>query len=407
MSRLSSRFQDVEGGLFSAVTKADVGDGVAQLRDEGCRILSWADPWFPDPALSPRVQGALLQAVTSAGAAHYTLPIGDLALRVAIAKKCRSVNGLEIDPRRNVIVTPGSDAGLYFAMAVTLDPGDEVLIPEPSYPSNAVNCSLLGAIPVGVPLDSADGWQLDMDALRSAVSPRTRMILLTHPNNPTSTVFRRERLEALRDLCVEHDLTLVCDQAFEDFVYDGVEMVTPAALPEMWERTLTVFSFSKGYGLSGLRVGYVVGPDRLMNALYGAAVNVIGATNSTAQSAAIAALHDRDELAARYDDFEARRHNVVRVLSGVPGVKMDVPESGFLSWVDVSALGTGDEVSAHLLTDAQVSVNAGAPYGRSGTGYIRLVHGCYRDPAQMDAALDDVTTSLRRLAQSRGLAPGV
>src|SRR5699024_6793148 len=102
--------------------------------------------------------------------------------------------------------TPGSDSGLYFAMAAVLREGDEVLVPDPSYPSNAVNCRLLGAEPVLVPMDAADGWQLDVEAMRAAVTPRTRMVVLTHPNNPTGTVLRRDRLEGLRDLVVEHDL---------------------------------------------------------------------------------------------------------------------------------------------------------------------------------------------------------
>lgn len=402
-THLNSRFTRMQGGLFSAVTKADVGDGVARLRAQGYRILSWADPWFPDPALSPAVRSALLESLDAADTAHYTLPIGDLALREAIADKCRRVNGLDLDPTRNVLVTPGSDSGLWFAMAALLDPGDEVLVPDPSYPSNAVNCGLLGAVPVLVALDPQDGWQLDVEAVRAAITPRTRMVVLTQPNNPTGTVLRRERLEALRDLVVEHDLVVVCDQAFEDFVYDGIELVTPASLEGMAERTLTVFSLSKGHGLSGMRVGYVVGPDTLMDGLYGSAVNVVGATNTAAQAAAVAALGDTGSLAERHADFEARRHDVVRVLGDVPGVRMELPESGFLSWIDVSALGTGDEVATHLLADAQVSVNGGAPYGPSGAGHIRLVHGCYRDPAELRRAVEEVACSLRRLAASRGL----
>lgn len=401
---LNSRFAAMQGGLFSPVTKADVGDGVARLQAQGYRILSWADPWFPDPALSPAVRAALQESVDAANTAHYTLPIGDLRLRQAIAEKCRRVNGLELDPARNVLVTPGSDSGLWFAMSALLEPGDEVLVPDPSYPSNAVNCSLLGAVPVPVPLDAADGWQLDVEAMRAAITPRTRMVVLTHPNNPTGTVMRRERLEALRDLIVEKDLVLVCDQAFEDFVFDGIELVTPAALPGLWERTLSVFSMSKGHGLSGMRVGYVVGPDELMDGLYGATVNVVGATNTAAQAVAVAALSDEEALAERQADFEARRHEVVRVLGAVPGVKVTAPESGFLSWVDVSALGTGEEVAAHLLQDARTSVNSGEPYGESGRGHLRIVHGCYRDPAELTAALEDIAASLHRLAQRRGLA---
>jgi aspartate/methionine/tyrosine aminotransferase len=376
---------------------------VARLQAEGYRILSWADPWLPDPALSPVVREALLESLDSAGTAHYTLPIGERRLREAIAEKCRRVNGLTVDPARNVLVTPGSDAGLWFAMAALLEPGDEVLVPDPSYPSNAVNCTLLGARPVLVPVDAADGWQLDVEAMRAALTARTRMVVLTHPSNPTGTVIRRERLEALRDLVVEHDLLLVCDQAFEDFVFDGIELVTPAALPGMWERTLTVCSMSKGHGLSGLRVGYVVGPDRLMDGLYGTAVNVVGASNTAAQVASAAALRDTEALAERHADFEARRHDVVRILGGVPGVRVEAPESGFLSWIDVGGLGTGDEVAAHLLADARVSVNSGAPYGPSGVNHVRLVHGCYRDPAEMRRALEEIADSLRRLATERGL----
>ncbi|WP_202865438.1 pyridoxal phosphate-dependent aminotransferase [Ornithinimicrobium sufpigmenti] len=401
---LNDRFAPMQGGLFADVTKADVGDGVARLQDQGYRILSWADPWFPDPALAPGVRKVLQDSVDAPGTAHYTLPIGGLALREAVAQKCLRTNGLELDPRRHVLITPGSDSGLYFAMAAVLDAGDEVLVPDPSYPSNAVNCRLLGAVPVLVPMAASDGWQLDVEAMRAAITPRTRMVVLTHPNNPTGTVLRRDRLEALRDLIVEHDLVLVCDQAFEDFIYDDVEMVTPASLPGLWERTLTVFSLSKGHGLSGMRVGYVVGPDTMMDALYGSAVNVVGATNTIAQAAAVAALSDTADLDARWADFEARRHDVQRILGEVPGVRVERPESGFLSWIEVRDLGTGDEVAAHLLRDAQTSVNSGAPYGPSGEGHLRLVHGCYRDPAQMAQALEAVAASLTRLAAQKGVS---
>ena len=400
---LNSRFARMQGGLFAEVTKADVGDGVGRLRAQGYRILSWADPWFPDPALSPAVRETLRASLEDARTAHYTLPIGGLPLREAVADKLARVNGLDVDPRRNVLVTPGSDSGLWFAMAALLEPGDEVIVPDPSYPSNAVNCRLLGAEPVLVPLDPDDGWQLDVEAVRAALTPRTRMVLLTHPNNPTGTVLRRDRLEELRDLVVEHDLVVVCDQAFEDFVFDGVEMVTPAALPGMWERTLTVFSLSKGHGLSGLRVGYVVGPDSLMDGLYGSAVNVVGATNTASQLAAVASLADADAMAERHEDFEARRRDVARVLAGVPGVTVAPVESGFLSWVHVGPLGTGDEVAAHLLADARVSVNSGSPYGPAGRDHVRIVHGCYRDRGQMVAALEEVAASLRRLAAERGV----
>ncbi len=154
-------------------------------------------------------------------------------------------------------------------MTVFLNPGDEVLVPDPSYPSNFLNPKLMGAVPVPVPLDKKNGYQFDMAAFEQAVSPRTKMVLFTHPNNPTATVFRRKGLEALAEFVIRHDLILVVDQAFEDMIFDGVEFVSPASLPGMWERTVTVCSISKGMGLSGLRVGYIVACDAFMDVYYG------------------------------------------------------------------------------------------------------------------------------------------
>lgn len=191
---------------------------------------------------------------------------------------------------------------------------------------------------------------------------------------------------------------------FEDFVYDGLEMVTPAALPGLWERTVTVFSLSKGYGLSGLRVGYLVAHDEVMDRLYGAAVNVVGATSTPSQLAALAALGDEGALVERHRDFEARRHAVADLLCAVPGVRLAPVESGYLSWVDVSALGSGEEVAAHVLREARVAVNDGAPYGPSGAGSIRLVHGCHRDPAEALGAVAAVADALAMLAGRRGPA---
>ena len=135
---------------------------------------------------------------------------------------------------------------------------------------------------MAVELKAENGYQLDPEALQAAITPKTKMVLLTHPNNPTTTVFNRASLEALSKIIIDNDLVLVCDQAFEDFTYEN-EMITPAALPGMFERTVTVFSFSKGMGFSGLRVGYIVCCDSIMDPLFATAVAVVGATSTAAQ----------------------------------------------------------------------------------------------------------------------------
>ena len=393
--KISARFQGVEGGLFTKVTKADVGDNFASMAGKVV-LMGWADPFFPDPSLPEVVRRAMNECIDSGFASHYTMPIGSLELREEIAKKFKAYNGVEVDPRRNIIITPGSDSGLFYAMNIFLNPGDEVLVPDPSYPSNFLNPKLMGAVTVPVPLDAKNGYQLDMDAFEKAVTPRTKMVLLTHPNNPTTTVFHRAGLEALADFVIRHDLILVVDQAFEDMIFDGAEFVSPASLPGMWERTVTVCSISKGMGLSGLRVGYVVACDTFMDVYYGGAVNVLGATHTASQVAAIAAFRDSSFMAEYKAHYDRRRRDAYRILGSVPGVKMDMPQSGFFCWIDVSALGDSTQIMDYLIQEAGVAVNDGKNYGAQGNGCLRIINGCLGSDDESEQALQRIAEALRR-----------
>lgn len=398
--QLSSSFAAVSGGLFSDVTKADVGEATGRLMAAGYDVLAWADLFFPDRALPDSVAAAMLDAIQHGTPEHYTMPIGSPELRAAIAEKLARSNGLLVDPTRNVIVTPGSDSGLFYALMPLLRPGDNVLVPVPSYPNNLVDPQLLGASAVPVPMlvDERGRYHLDISAMKERRTHRTRAVLLTHPNNPTTTVFSRDELEALAKWMCASDLVLVCDQAFEDHVYDGREMVTPASLPGMWDRTITVFSLSKGLGLSGLRVGYVVANDHLMDKYYGAAVNVLGATSTLSQVGALAALQD-DSILPRYREaLDHRRLSAHRILSQIPGVSVAIPESGILSWLDISALGDTPEVVEHVRDSAHVVINDGTAYGPGGEGHVRIVHSVFADAQHAEAALTRVGDALLQLS---------
>ena len=221
------------------------------------------------------------------------------------------------------------------------------------------------------------------------------MVLLTHPNNPTTTVFHRAGLEALADFVIRHDLILVVDQAFEDMIFDGAEFVSPASLPGMWERTVTVCSISKGMGLSGLRVGYVVACDTFMDVYYGGAVNVLGATHTASQVAAIAAFRDSSFMAEYKAHYDRRRRDAYRILGSVPGVKMDMPQSGFFCWIDVSALGDSTEIMDYLIQKAGVAVNDGKNYGAQGNGCLRIINGCLGSDDESEQALQRIAEALR------------
>lgn len=402
--KISKKFEGIQGGLFAKVSKADVGTALNDLIDNGAALMCWADPFYPDPAIPEHVKKATLEGLKDGTSAHYTMPIGNMELKVELAKKLKSFNHLDVDPERNIIITPGSDAGLMFAMMPFIDEGDEVMVPDPSYPNNFLNPKLLGGVTVPVPLREENNYQIDIEEFEKRVTPKTKMIVLTNPNNPTTTVLRRESLEKLAEFAIKHDLIVVCDQAFEDSVYDNVEFVTLASLPGMWERTVTVFSISKGMALSGYRVAYIVADDHIMDVYYGCAVSVIGATNTACQLGAIAAVKDSAFLQEYNKIFDRRRKVVYDIFNSIPGVSMAMPESTFLCWVNVSKLGTADEVNAYIIKEANVVVNSGAPYGAQGEGHLRIVFGAFRDDEKMVEALERVKAALIKLGKEKGVS---
>lgn len=403
-NKLAENFKKIQGGLFSKVSKADVGTALNELIANGAALMCWADPFFPDPAIPEHVKEATIKGIMEGTSAHYTMPIGNMELKIEIAKKLEKFNKFKnINPERNIIITPGSDAGLLFAMMPFINPGDEVMVPDPSYPSNFLNSKLLGGVTVPVPLDVENNYQINIEEFEKRVTSKTKMILITNPNNPTTTVLRRESLEKLAEFAIKHDLIVVSDQAFEDSVYDGIEFVSIATLPGMWERTITVCSISKGMALSGYRVAYIVADDHIMDVYYGCAVNVIGATNTASQLGAIAAMKNNKFLQEYNEIFEKRRKKVYELFNSIPGVSMKMPECSFMSWVNISKLGTSSEVYQYIIKEANVIVNEGTPYGKQGEGYLRVIHGAYKDEDKLMKALNRVKIALTKLAKEKGI----
>lgn len=403
-NKLAENFKEIQGGLFSKVSKADVGTALNELIANGAALMCWADPFFPDPAIPEHVKEATMKGIMEGTSAHYTMPIGNMELKIEIAKKLEKFNKFKnINPERNIIITPGSDAGLLFAMMPFINPGDEVMVPDPSYPSNFLNPKLLGGVTVPVPLDVENNYQINIKEFEKRVTPKTKMILITNPNNPTTTVLRKESLEKLAEFAIKHNLIVVSDQAFEDSVYDNIEFVSIATLPGMWERTITVCSISKGMALSGYRVAYIVADDHIMDVYYGCAVNVIGATNTASQLGAIAAMKNNKFLQEYNKIFEKRRKKVYELFNSIPGVSMKMPECSFMSWVNISKLGTSSEVYQYIIKEANVIVNEGTPYGKQGEGYLRIIHGAYKDENKLMDALNRVKIALTKLAKEKGI----
>ena len=238
-----------------------------------------------------------------------------------------------------------------------------------------------------------NAYQKVKEDLEKIVTSKTKMIILTHPNNPTTVVYNKQSLEAIREVCIKNDLILVCDQAFEDFTYEN-EMITPSSMDGMFERTVTVFSFSKGMGLSGLRVGYVVCSDVIMDTMFANAVGVIGATSTSAQKALIEAIKHPEFMNVFKEAFDYRRHKAFEIINSIPNVSCLLPESGFLLWVDVSRIGKSSDIVSYLVKEAAVSCNDGVNYGAGGEGHLRIVLGVYKDNQRVVDALERIKKAL-------------
>lgn len=401
-SKMKKQFLNFEGGLFSEIEKADVGDGYTKLAENGVALMGWADPFMPDFSIPEHIMKKTIEAIQSPTSAHYTAPTGNMELREIICKRARKKYNIELDPSRNIIVTPGSDSALFFSMFPFLQKGDEVIVPCPCYPNNLQNIKMMQATPMVLELKDDNNYQIDLEILEALITDKTKMIVLTHPNNPTTTVYNRESLEAIRNVVLKYDLILICDQAFEDFTYEN-EFIAPMSLPDMFEHTITVCSISKGMGLSGYRVGYIIASDVIMDVMYGCAVSVIGATNTVSQIAAVEAFKYPEFMNAFEKAYDFRRHIAYEILNKIPGVKMRLPESGFLAWVDVSELGDSTLICKRLVKEAKVSVNDGINYGPGGAGHIRVVLGVYRDDKLVIDAIKRMADVLKQISLEKGL----
>ena len=388
-----SSFAKAEGGLFTSVEKADVGGSYQEMEKQGIALMGWADPFMPDRFIPDFVEDALVKAIRDDSSLHYTAPIGNEELKRLIAKKLERQNNLHVDPSRNILITPGSDSGLFFAILPFINDGDEVMIPSPSYPNNFLDVEIMGGKVIPIVLNAKDGYQLDIDQMKEKLTSKTKMVLLTHPNNPTTTVYNKDSLDKLRDFIIKNDLILVVDEAFEDFTYNN-KMITPASLNGMFERTITVFSFSKGMGLSGLRVGYIVADDHIMDTMFANAVGVIGATSTSSQKGVIEAMKHPEFMKIFEEAYEYRRHKAYEILNSIPNVSCMLPQSGFLCWIDVSKIGNSSDIVSYLVKEAKVSVNDGINYGKGGEGHLRIVLGVYKDNNRVIDALIRIKEAL-------------
>jgi aspartate aminotransferase len=370
------------------------------LRARGVDVISFGagEPDFDTP---PRIKEAAIQALRR-GQTKYTEVGGIPELRAAVCTKLERDNGLAYDPA-DVLVSVGAKHTLFNMAVALVDSGDEVLIPSPYWVTYPEQVRLVGGVPVPVPTDETTGFDLDPERLRAAITPRTKVVILNSPNNPTGAVFSRAALEAVARLAVERRLWVVSDECYEALTFEGRHLSVAQLGPDIKARTLVVNTCSKAYAMTGWRIGYAAGPRALIRAMTDVQSQVTSNPSSIAQWAAVEALAGpQDEVAKMAAEFDRRRRLIVEGLNALPGVRCVMPRGAFYAFANVSGLSGrrvpggsrtlagSAEVTEFLLEHAQVAVVPGVDFGSD--AHVRLSYATSAEQireglARMDRAL--------------------
>ncbi|WP_394425868.1 pyridoxal phosphate-dependent aminotransferase [Streptomyces sp. SGAir0957] len=395
-NRAAARF----GGVGKSATYA-VFDMVAQLRAQGVDVLDLGggEPDFDTPAhVVDEAVGALREGFT-----HYTPSRGLPELLDAIAEKLAKDNNITVDAATDIVVTPSAKHALFAALVTVLDPGDELLVPTPSWVSYTAMARLIGAHPVQIGLDAANGFRITRELLEAHVSPRTKALLVNSPNNPTGHCLTHEEARAISQFAAEHDVLLVADEIYEKILYDGREHLSLGALPCCADRTLTVNGFSKGYAMTGWRLGYAAGPTDLMEQLLKVAQHTVGCTGSFVQRGGVAALRGpQDPVREMHEQYAHRRDLTIRGLNSLPGVVCSPPDGAFYAFADIRGTGFTDAASfaQWVLERAGVALMPGSAFGPGGEGFVRVSFAT--SPDILETALERMG---RALAERDGVPP--
>lgn len=348
-----------------------VSERAAQLEAEGRSVVHFeiGQPDFVTPQYIRDAACASLQK----GNTRYTSNYGTLPLRKAIAAKLEKENHIHADPNSEIMVTVGGEEAMSTAILSLIDVGDEVILADPCYSPYDSVVKLAGGVPVYIPLEEANNWNFDLDTLEQRITPRTALIMLTTPGNPTGTMMDRDSLMRLSEICIRHDLLVVADEAYERVVYDDNEHISIASLPHMWERTVTIQSFSKSHSMCGFRIGYMAACRELMQILVRCHQKLALCASTTSQDAALAALEQTSpEIGLMLEEFDRRRTFIYDTFTEL-GIPCSKPQAAFYVFPNVSCLGMdGYEFCRRFLEEYGVACVPGGEFGPHAKNNIRL-----------------------------------
>ena len=369
-------------GAYAVLARAQA------LEAQGRKILH-LEIGQPDFPTFHNVSQAGIQAI-QAGQTRYTSPAGMPPLRSTIAASVSKKLGLDISPAR-IVVGPGAKPGLFFPTLALVNPGDEVLYPDPGFPTYEAMIRVAGGVPIPIPLREEHQFSFDLAAFDARISDKTRLIILNSPANPTGGVIPLADLKHIAGQATRHNVWVMSDEIYGQLAYDGLHVPSIAALPGMLDRTIIVDGFSKTYAMTGWRLGYMVMPEPLAERVELLLTHSIGCTAAFTQIAGVAALTGpQDMVAENVAEYQRRRDHIVAGLNAIPGVSCQTPQGAFYVFPNIKSFGlTSKEVAARLIDEAGVAVLAGTDFGSGGEGYLRI---CYA------TSMDVIRESLEKMA---------
>ena len=331
------------------------------------------------------------------GKVHYASNYGIPELRDAIAQKTEQENNIVYDPAGEIVVTVGANEGVLLAMMGLLNPGDEVLIPDPVWLHYFYCAQMAGAVPISVPTREENEFVPSIEDFKALLTEKTKMIVLTSPNNPTGAVASAEALDALAQLAKEKDLFVISDEIYESMVYDGNRHISIAGLPGMKERAIIVNGFSKKYSMTGWRLGWICSDKVLMSAMIRIhQYTTVCATTFAQYGAAEALTGPQDGINRMITEFDRRRGFVYDALKEMPGIKVLRPKGAFYIFPNITGTGkTSEEITGYLLDEAKIAVVPGSVFGNYGEGYIRISYA--NSYENLEIAMSNMNDALRRL----------
>ena len=365
-----------------------------EMRAKGIDVIGFGagEPDFDTPQ---HVKEAAIKAINE-GFTKYTPPAGILELREAVAEKLKKENGIDYEPSQ-VVITDGAKQALFSLMLSVIDEGDEVIIPAPYWVTYPEQVKFAGGRPVFVETKEENNFSLTLQDIEPAVTPKTKMLILCTPNNPTGSVIDRDELERIGKFCAERGILIASDECYEKLTYDGFKHTSIASISEEIKSvTVTINALSKAFSMTGWRVGYAAGPKEIIDAMVKINSQSISNVNSIAQKAAVAALRGpQDFLNEWLSAFDERRRYMVEKLNEIPGVKCLLPKGAFYAFPNVKELlkmaGLKDDfaLADYLLEKAKIAVVPGTAFGMP--GYLRLSYA---------TSMDNIKEGLRRFYEA-------